>query len=196
MPLGLCSVVVNARRCPQRMALSWAGRSIAWDAFNNYVHSTSRYLKEISVRPQASVLVVKENSPAYVIVLLALWRIGAVPCPVDPDILPTRSALVYAAVKPDLVISSRGFKKIWGQKARWADIEHVVAYGYNDSFLGSETLLDPKIDPLQPALLRLKISGEVVGVDALTHEQLKEGPQELGLLLDSLRTGEPYNIKS
>jgi non-ribosomal peptide synthetase component F len=194
MPLDLCSVVVNARRYPQRMALSWAGRSIAWDAFNNYVHSTSRYLKEISVRSGAHVLLVKEESPAYVIVLLALWRIGAVPCPVDPGVLPARSASIYAALQPDIVISARGFRKVWGQKARWADIEHVVAYGYNDSFLGSEMSLDPKLDSLQPALFRLTISGEAVAGDVLTHEQLKENPQELGPLFHSLKTGETFNI--
>jgi hypothetical protein len=194
MPQDLCPVVVNARRCPERMALAWAGRSIAWDAFNNYVHSTSRYLKEISVRSGAHVLLVKEDSPAFVIVLLALWRIGAVPCPVDPGVLPACSSLVYAAVKPDIVISARGFRKAWGQKARWADIEHVVAYGYNDSFLGSETSLDPMLDSCQPALFRLRISEGAVSGDVLTHAQLKEDPQELGPLLHALKTGETYNI--
>ena len=194
MPLAMCRVAVHARRCPEKTALSWSGRSIAWDAFNNYVHSTSRYLKEISVRAQAPVLIVKESSPAYVIVLFALWRIGAVPCPVDPRMLSGHSAAVYAAIKPDLVISGRSFKKIWGQKARWADIEQVVAYGYNDSFLGSETSLDPMIDMCQTALLGLNVSGNIVTADKRTHQQLREDPGELSALFHALITGDIYNI--
>jgi hypothetical protein len=104
--------------------------------------------------------------------------------------------MVYAAVKPDIVISARGSRKIGGQRARWADIEHVVAYGYNDAFLGSEMSLDPKLDSLHPALLRLRMSGESIGVDVLTHEQLKEDPQEFGPLLYALKTGETYVILS
>jgi acyl-CoA synthetase (AMP-forming)/AMP-acid ligase II len=194
MPPGLCPVAFHSRHCPQGIALSWAGRSIAWDAFNNYVHSTSRYLKEISVRAEAHILVVKEDSPAYVIVLLALWRIGAVPCPVDPEILSEKAAFINAAVKPCLVISARGLKKTWGQKGRWADIEQVVAYGYNDSFLGSEAALDPQIDSDHAALLRLEISGDAVETRVLTHEQLKKDPGDMEPLLNALVTGQPYNI--
>jgi acyl-CoA synthetase (AMP-forming)/AMP-acid ligase II len=194
MSLDLCSVAFNARRCPGQMAVSWAGRSIAWDAFNNYVHSTSRYLKEISVRPQETVFVVKENSPAHVIVLLALWRIGAVPCLIDPHMLKGCSDSLYASVKPALVISPLAFKRSWGQKVRWANIEQVVAYGYNDSFLGSEASLDPMIDSDQVAFLRLKISESVVQTDLFTHAALRKNPESLSALFHSLTTAETYII--
>ena len=194
MPLDLCPVALNARRYPGRTALSWAGRSIAWDAFNNYVHSTSRYLKEISVRAKAPVLVVTEPSPAYVIVLLALWRIGAVPCPVDPHWLPAHALSIHTAAQTDLVISARNLRKTWGPKVRWADIEQVVAYGYNDTFLGCETSLEPQLDSDGTALLRLGLSGDRVETQSLTHQQLKEDPRELKALFHALRTAETYNI--
>ena len=181
---------MHARCCPQKTAVTWGGRSIAWDALNNYVHSTSRYLKEISVKPQATILIAEEKSPAYMIVILALWRIGAVPCPVDPALL--RS--VYASVKPDLVIAARRLKKLIDPKARYADIEQVVAYGYNDSFLGSEASLDPRIDSEQMAVLRLKISQEIVRTFAISHRQLKENPQDMGALLHTLMSAETYVI--
>ena len=194
MPNDLCPVALHARRFPDRTALSWSGRSIAWDAFNNYVHSTSRYLKEISVRPQARVLVVTERSPAFVIVLLALWRIRALPCPVDPDSLSRQPSSIFAVVQPELVISARSVRKIFGPKVRWADIEQVVAYGYNDSFLGSASALDPMIDTDQVALLCLRIAADIISIDPLTHQQLKESPENLKALLDALITGETYTI--
>lgn len=190
----LCPAALHARAHPQHSALSWSGRSIAWEALNNYVHSTARYLKEIAVRPEASILLVQENSPAYVIVLLALWRIGAVPCPVTPEMLPGQSAALYAALKPALVISARSCRKMWGQKARWADIEHVVAYGYNDSFLGSASSLDPRIDPDRTALLRWHMAGDHVTFTPLSHARLKNSPGDLERLLRALTTGETYHI--
>lgn len=189
-----CPAVFHARSFPQGIALSWAGRSISWEALNNYVHSTSRYLKEISVRSGAHILVVREGSPAFVIVLLALWRIGAVVCPVDPGVLSDKAGVVHAAVKPELIISARLFRRVWGQKVRWADIEHVVAYGYNDSFLGSEASVDPGIDMDQLAVLRLRLSDDAISVDNLTHQQLQEDPQDLQSLLEALETGKTYSI--
>ncbi len=179
-----CPAALNASRYPKNIAIVWNGRSLTWDALNNYVHSTSRYLKEIGIRADARVLVGIDGSPAYVICLLALWRIGVLVCCVDPR--PAHEP--HGAVelfRPAFVISPRAFRGAWGKDARWSDIEKVVAYGYNDSFLGSEAALVPELDSAHPALARLE-GGKVI---IQTHDQIKDDPGPLRGLLTALATG-------
>ena len=190
MPLVPCPAAVNARQYPQRAAVSWAGRSVVWEALNNYIHSTSRYLKEIAVRPNARILLLREDSPSYIIVLLALWRIGAAVCPVPVQASSEYIEQIRAIVKPEGVIGPRKIRKVWGAGGRWVDIEQVVAYGYNDSFLGSETALDPKIDTDHQALLRIEEDQGGLRVQVLTHAGLKDDPKDMASFFYSLDTGE------
>ncbi len=202
-----CPAYLNAQRCSGKPALQWAGRSIAWEALHNYVHSTSRYLKEIAVKPDTRHVVVIDNSPAFIIVILALWRIRAVPCPVSPLLSQAQASEVCSCVRPASVISGRKLRPVWDpllRKGRWADIEHVVAYGYNDSFLGSEAALDPKLDQDYPAIVRITFPDHLLMQDfagsrqvkliELTHAQLRKDPGEFSPLFHSFATGEPFKI--
>ncbi len=191
MALVSCPAALNACRCPQQKAVSWSGRSLAWEAFNNYIHSTSRHLKEIGLRTSENVVVVREDTASYIVVLLALWRIRAVVCPVDGEDLPAQAGALQRLVKPGIIIGPQQSKRTRLAGSRWADIEHIVAYGYNDPFLGNEALLDPKIDTDSSALARLTLEKDAVSVRVLSHAQLKEDPQELAGLFHSLATGEP-----
>ncbi len=192
--LSHCPEFINATRSPEKAAFSWNGRSISWMAVNNYVHSTSRYLKEISVKKDGRVIVVTERSPAFYIVLLALWRIGACVCPVVGSCSEADVDAVYSVIKPDFVIGQRAAMKLWAKGVRSADIEHVVAYGYNDSFLGSEAALDPKIELEYPALLRLGSSPSGLEGRILSHEALRLDPQELAAFFKALSTGDKFII--
>ncbi|MEI8012408.1 MAG: AMP-binding protein [Candidatus Omnitrophota bacterium] len=184
----MCPVYLNAGRYPGRVALSWGGRSIFWGAVNSYVHSTARYLKEIAVRPEARILLLAERSPAYFIVLMALWRIGALTCPVkaqgaeDPE-------NIFSIVKPEMVISSRQERGVWARDARWADVEQAVAYGYNDLFLGSEGSLGGQIDRDRPLILRVSPD-----VTRLSYAGLKADPGDLGEWVHALETGDALMI--
>ncbi len=189
-----CPVFFNANRFPEKPAISWGGRSISWLAINNYVHSTSRYLKEVSVKKQGRVIVVSDPAPVYCIVLLALWRIGALACPVSAQVREIELEAVHGVVKPDFVISPRSSRKMWAKGVRWADIEQVVAYGYNDSFLGSDAALDPKIDADQVVVLRPVLSSTQIRLEALTYKDLQDDPQDLAALFKALSTGEKLVI--
>jgi acyl-CoA synthetase (AMP-forming)/AMP-acid ligase II len=189
-----CPAFVNATRFPEKPAIFWGGRSISWVAVNNYVHSTSRYIKEISVKKGDRVIVVTDRSPAYYIVILALWRIGVIVCPVLPDASEDEVRMVHDVVKPDFVISHRSVRKAWSQGVRSADIEQVVAYGYNDAFLGSEAALDPKLGSEDVALLRLVSSSTGIELKAVTHDELRSDPQELAGFFSALLTGDKFII--
>ena len=181
-----CPAALNAARYPKNTAILWNGRSLTWDALNNYVHSTSRYLKEIGIRVDGRVLVVVDASPAYVICLLAFWRIGALVRLVDLRTEPG----VAEGFKPDFVISPRACRGLWGKDARWSDIEKIVAYGYNDTFLGHEAALAPELVPDQPALVRIEGGKAVI----LSHARLRADPGPLRELLTALGTGSCFSF--
>jgi len=185
-----CPVYLNACRYPQRTAISWGGRSILWGAVNSYVHNTSRYLKEIAVHADTRILLVAEKSPSYFIVLMALWRIGALVCPLPPAALGPGPETIIADVNPGLVISSRTNKKIFSRNLRWTDIEHAVAYGYNDMFLGSDAALGPRIDTDRCLILRI-----VPARTLLSYPMLKADPGDLQNLFHCLETGDPLVIE-
>ncbi|MFH0754022.1 MAG: AMP-binding protein [Candidatus Omnitrophota bacterium] len=188
-----CPEFLHAQRIPEKTAIFWSGRSISWVALNNYVHSTSRYLKEISVKKNDRVILVAEASAAYYIAVLALWRIGAWVCEAK-DTVDVDVEAVHVALKPHAVICHRSLRKVWARGVRFADIEHIVAYGYNDAFLGSDAALDPKVDPGQTAVLRLESSAQGLAVKPLTHESLSSDRGSLSTLLQTLLTGEPLVI--
>ena len=67
-------------------ALRWKGRSIGQGLLEQYIHSTCRHLKEFGIKEGNAVALVAALSPAYVIVLLSLWRLKISPYLVDPSI--------------------------------------------------------------------------------------------------------------
>ena len=194
MMLSSCPEFTLAAKFPEGAAISWGGRTISWVAMNNYVHSTSRYLKEIALKKNDRVIVVRDPSPAFYITVLALWRIGARVCSVAADVPDTEVMSVLCAVDPDFVICSRSAKKTWVKGLRYADIEHVVAYGYNDSFLGSEAALDPKVDLEHVAVLSPVPTSAGVVIQELTHAMLQTNAGEFSTLLQALMNGETLVI--
>lgn len=179
---GLCPAASNAALYPKNTAVFWSGRSLTWDSLNNYVFSTSRYLKEVGMCADNRVLVVMDASPAHLICLLALWRIGALVCLAGA--LPA-ARILAAAFKPDFVIGSRVDRNLGLKNARWSDIEKVVSYSYNDSFLGKDAALIPQWDLTCPAFARMKDEGLVVQ----THAQLKADPGILQAFFLAAETG-------
>jgi len=71
------------------LALSWGKRSLAWDHLDDYIHSTSRRIKEFGVKKGDRVLVDAVLSHETVIIILSLWHAGVTVCPLDPNLLAT-----------------------------------------------------------------------------------------------------------
>ncbi|MBF0123548.1 MAG: hypothetical protein HQL21_09150, partial [Candidatus Omnitrophica bacterium] len=67
-------------------ALRWKGRSISRGLLDQYIHSTCRHLKEFGIKEGAGVVISAALSPAYVVVLLSLWRLNVVPYLIYPFI--------------------------------------------------------------------------------------------------------------
>ena len=61
-------------------AIIFSARAITYSQLEAHVCSTVKHLKKISVQPGDKVAIVSPNSVEYVIVFLALWRMGALAC--------------------------------------------------------------------------------------------------------------------
>ncbi len=92
-------------------AMVWNDRVFSWSLLDEYVHSTSRRLKEIGVKYGARVLVEAVPSAGTVIVLLSLWHIGAVACPFDPRLPEGLAQAIRRKVAPFLLLTASSSDK-------------------------------------------------------------------------------------
>ncbi|MBF0594068.1 MAG: AMP-binding protein [Candidatus Omnitrophica bacterium] len=87
-------------------AIIWNGRSFSWSLLTSYVHSTSRRLKEIGVKPGSRVLVEGIPAAGTMIIFLSLWHIGAIACPFDPRLTGPMAADIRRKIEPFLLLSA------------------------------------------------------------------------------------------
>lgn len=86
-------------------AIEWCGRALTHAQLEAAVAALTDRLAPLGVA-RSSVLVMGPLSPAYVIGLLAAWRAGAVPVPVDAGMSPDQYAWLERRTCPAAVISS------------------------------------------------------------------------------------------
>ncbi len=75
-------------------AIIWGTRKIAWSQMDVYCANASGQLKTIGLKAGDRVAICAPTSPEYIIVVLSLWRMGVVVCPVNPK-LPAQSISAY-----------------------------------------------------------------------------------------------------
>lgn len=91
---------------PDALAIIWNDRSFSWAQCDEYVHSTSRRLKEIGVKAGSRILVEAVPTPGTIVVLFSLWHIGAVACPVDPRLTDAMAGDILRKIRPSLLLFS------------------------------------------------------------------------------------------
>lgn len=89
---------------PAGIAVEWCGRSMTYARLEAAVAALAERLAALGVA-RASVLVMGPLSPAYVVGLLATWRAGAVPVPVDAGLTAEQYAWLERRTCPAAVIS-------------------------------------------------------------------------------------------
>lgn len=91
---------------PHLPAIIWNDRVFSWELLDHYVHSTSRRLKEIGINPASRVTVEAVSSPGVIILFLALWRIGATVCSLDPRVTPLMLKDIMAVTGASFIFTS------------------------------------------------------------------------------------------
>ncbi|GHE37995.1 hypothetical protein GCM10018785_04490 [Streptomyces longispororuber] len=88
-----------------RTAVTWCGEELTYARLDASVADLARRLAALRAA-RTCVLVMGPLSPAYVVGLLAAWRAGAVPVPVDAGLSPQQYAWLDGRTRPSVVLSS------------------------------------------------------------------------------------------
>ncbi|MEV5975403.1 AMP-binding protein [Streptomyces sp. NPDC052114] len=96
---------ITAARAADAPAVAWDGHHLTYARLDAAVADLARRLAPLGAA-RACVLVMGPLTPAYVVGLLAAWRAGAVPVPVDAGLTPEQYAWLARRTRPAVVISS------------------------------------------------------------------------------------------
>ncbi|MFB7874092.1 AMP-binding protein [Nocardia sp. NPDC056064] len=108
----------------ERPALEWSGRALTYGQLETAVTAVTARLGTLGAA-RSSVLIMGPLCPAYVIGLLAAWRAGAVPVPVDAGLTAEQYAWLEQITCPAVVISNDATPARQLQRAR-TDIAELV----------------------------------------------------------------------
>ena len=101
-----CPLKEAAAKYPQEPAIIWSSRTISWKKLDQYVDASVRELKKRGVQSASRVAIVDENGPEYIIVLLALWRMNAVACPLSSHLPEMALVEIVQKIKAVMVLSA------------------------------------------------------------------------------------------
>jgi O-succinylbenzoic acid--CoA ligase len=88
-------------------AIVWGTRVIYRQKLEQYIASVIKHLKGRGIRFKDRIAIIENNSIEYVIVLLSLWRMGVVVCPLNPR-WPVETLLECSqALKPKVICTSQ-----------------------------------------------------------------------------------------
>jgi o-succinylbenzoate---CoA ligase len=85
-----CPLAAAARSSPDAVAVRAGDHRWTYRAWDGHVRAATRRLSASGVSRGTRVPIVSRNSPQYLTVLVALWRLGAVPCPLNTRWPPER----------------------------------------------------------------------------------------------------------
>ena len=88
-------------------AIIWGTRSISHQRLEQYVSSVVKQLKGRGMGSKDRLAIIEPNSVEYVIILLALWRMGVVACPLNPRLPYEGLIQCCGALNPKAVLTSQ-----------------------------------------------------------------------------------------
>jgi o-succinylbenzoate---CoA ligase len=88
-------------------AIIWGTRVIYRQKLDQYITAVIKHLKGRGISFKDRVVIIEKNTIEYVIILLALWRMGAVACPLNPR-WPLETLLECCQfLKPKVILTSQ-----------------------------------------------------------------------------------------
>src|SRR5580704_16874443 len=78
------TLAVNARRCPDRVAVVFGEHSYTYAAFDQAVNQAAHALRAAGLRRGDRMLLMSGNSDQFMLALYAALRLGALIVPVNP----------------------------------------------------------------------------------------------------------------
>ncbi len=99
-----CPIYAAGHRHADRLALDGAG-ALTYAEFDRHIAGAARFLHGLGLRRGDRVVVLAPTSPMYCVALWALFRLGAVACPLNPAWPDQHIRETMAFLKPRLVIA-------------------------------------------------------------------------------------------
>ncbi|MBI3602595.1 MAG: o-succinylbenzoate--CoA ligase [Candidatus Omnitrophica bacterium] len=88
-------------------AIIWGTRSISRQRLEQYISSVVKQLKGRGIGSKDRLAIIEPNSVEYVIILLALWRMGVVVCPLNPQWSYETLAQCCGLLNPRAILTSQ-----------------------------------------------------------------------------------------
>ena len=66
-------------------AIIWGTRKIDYQRLEHYISAVIKHLRGRGIESQDRLVIIEQNSVEYVIILLSLWKMGVVACPLNPS---------------------------------------------------------------------------------------------------------------
>ena len=83
MPEMACPVAAAARSTPDALAIRSSGGNWTWAAWDEHARNVESTMRALGVTSGSRAAIVAANSREYLTLLVALWRIGALACPLN-----------------------------------------------------------------------------------------------------------------
>ncbi len=104
-----------ATRCPDRVALSFAGSDLTYAALSRRIDDLAAHLQSLGVGPETLVALCVERSPDMVVALLAILKAGGAYIPLDPAYPRERLVQVVGHARPALVLTQRHLRDLFDE---------------------------------------------------------------------------------
>ncbi len=127
-------LTASSERWPEREALICDGHSVSYRELANLVSITTSYLRDKGIAKGERVGILANNCRQYPILLHALWRIGAVACPISVRFPHEAVASMLDDIGCSaLVTMGEPFGMDWSSSIRRLDMAEVVSAQPDDS---------------------------------------------------------------
>ncbi len=161
----------NAEKWPSHPALFFKGATTTYAELEKSSSRLAAGLASLGVRPKDRVAILLPNCPQFIIAEVAVWKAGAIACPINPTYTDRELELALNATGAETaVVLNRFYEKVKDIQPRTA-LKRVISSGIKDSL--------PFFKRIAYTLLKEKKDGERI--------KLAKGDSELGWLIDRKR---------
>ena len=116
----------NTRRFPKRVFIYEEDKKIRWRELKHYVDSFARYLELIGVKKGDNVVILMSNSKDFLIALLAIGKLGAVPIPLNTFLKRPELEYILNDCEAKLVITQGKFSELLEGIGRATKVEKII----------------------------------------------------------------------
>ncbi|SHJ70732.1 non-ribosomal peptide synthetase [Aquimarina spongiae] len=119
---------------PHRIAMAFGENQLSFVELNEKANSLALRLKELVDQPKATVAIIMEKSPEFVISVLAVLKLGGNFVPITPDLPQDRIAYILDDSQSQLIVTSTNYQSMVSEIAGTSkDVKSAVVCVDNDS---------------------------------------------------------------